>query len=82
MDTTFFHEILLIDITYGNNDLFVQWPLGGHVDVQLRFGVVVSLDDLLDVLDVLNVGHLERGESCFDFQHFLSVADVLGQLSI
>jgi len=72
MSTTFFHEILLIDISHGNNDLFAQQPLGSHVYIWLRFGVVVSLDDLLDVL---NVGHL-------DFQYFLSIADILSQLSI
>jgi len=72
MGITFFHEILLIDIAHGNDDLFVRWSLGDYVDVWLRFGVIVSLDDLLDIL---NVG-------CLDFQHFLSVADILSRLSI
>jgi len=67
MGITFFHEILLINIIYRNNNLFVQWPLGGHVDIWLRFGVVIFLDDLLDVLDV---GCLEKEKTTLIFNTF------------
>ena len=64
MGTAFIYKVLLVDIAYGNNNLFTWWPPYSHVDTCLGFGIVISLDNLLDVV---NVGCLERIKGLFDF---------------
>lgn len=75
MSFTFFYKVFLINLTYRYNNLLIQQSFGSHVDLQFGFGVLVTLDNFLNVIDV---GHLERRESYFDFQHFFSIADVSG----
>ncbi len=75
MGTTFVHKVLFVNITHRDNDLLTQWPFCGHVDMWLEFGIIIFLDDLLNIVDF---SCLKRRESLFNSQHFLSVANILG----
>ena len=77
MNTAFLHKILLINIVYGNDDLFPRQVFCGHVN--LWFGLTIAFDNLLDVI---NVFCFKKGKKFFDFEDIPSVAACLGSLSI
>ena len=77
MNTAFLHKILLVNIVYGNDDLFPRQVFCGHVNPW--FGLTIAFDNLLDVI---NVFCFKKGKKFFDFENILSVAACLGSLSI
>ena len=77
VNTAFLHEVFLISIIHGNDDLLSRWALSNYVD--LWFGFSIAFDHILNVINVLC---LEGRKDFLDFKNVFGITTYLRDLYI